>query len=299
MIRITTPDDMTFRLADGRLLGYRIFGNPDGHPVFLFHGIPGSRCGAEIVTDQAEQQGLRIIGVDRPGIGLSTFQPNRSFLDWPPDILALADELGLGKFGVVGNSGGAAYVAACAARIPERLSFCGIVSGMGPIDIPGGLSQLSLSRVDRLLINLARHSPSLACRIAAPLLGREFDPDRPGVLERMKQGMAPADIKLLDQPRIAKTLIFEAAEALKQGARGVTWDLMLYTRPWGFRLDEIKSVVHLWHGEADTTVPPHFGRALAAAIPGCRATYWPEEGHLMMISRANQIIDSIVAAVAA
>ena len=298
MIRVTTPHDRTFRLADGRSLGYREFGNPDGHPVFLFHGIPGSRCGAEIVTEQAEQRGLRIIGVDRPGIGLSTFQPNRSFLDWPPDVLALADSLGLDRFGVVGNSGGAAYVAACAARFPERLSFCGIVSGMGPMDIPDGLNHLSLSRADRILVNLARRSPRLACKIAAPLLAREFDPDRPGVIERMKRGMAPADIKLLNQPRVAKTLIYEAAEALKQGAHGVAWDLMLYTRPWGFRLDEIKGVVHLWHGEADITVPPHFGRAIAAAIPRCRATYWPGEGHLMMISRANQIIDSIVASVA-
>jgi pimeloyl-ACP methyl ester carboxylesterase len=298
MITITTPDDRTFRLADGRVLGYREFGNPDGHPVFLFHGIPGSRCGAEIVTEQAGQRGLRIIGVDRPGIGLSTFQPNRTFLDWPPDVLALADSLGLDQFGVVGNSGGAAYVAACAARFPERLSFSGIISGMGPMDIPDGLNRLSLSRTDRILVNLARRSPRLACRIAAPILAREFDPDRPGVVERMKHGMAPADIELLDQPSIAKTLIYEAAEAMKQGAQGVTWDLMLYTRPWGFRLDEIKAVVHLWHGEADITVPPHFGRAIAAAIPRCRAIYWPGEGHLMMISRANQIIDAIVTSVA-
>ncbi|HEX3723151.1 MAG TPA: alpha/beta hydrolase, partial [Nitrolancea sp.] len=179
MITTTASEDRTFRLNDGRLLGYREFGNPEGHPVFLFHGIPGSRRGAEIVTEQAAQRGLRIIGVDRPGIGLSTFQPDRTFLDWPPDVLSLANSLGFEQFAVVGNSGGAAYVAACAARFPERLSFSGIISGMGPLDIPDGINRLSLSRSDRMLARLAQRSPRLACRIAAPILAREIDPDHP------------------------------------------------------------------------------------------------------------------------
>src|SRR6185312_14103979 len=174
----TSPDDRTIRLADGRVLGYREFGNPAGHPVFLFHGIPGSRCGAALVTDMVLQRGLRVIGVDRPGMGLSTFQPNRTFLDWPPDVLALADGLGLDQFGVVGNSGGAAYVAACAARFPERLSFSGIISGMGPMDFPEGLNRLALTRTERALVRLAQSSPRLACRIAAPILAREIDPIR-------------------------------------------------------------------------------------------------------------------------
>ncbi len=290
----TSPDDRTIRLADGRLLGYREFGNPSGHPVFLFHGIPGSRCGAELVADLAARHGLRVIGVDRPGIGLSTFQPRRTFLDWPHDVEALADTLGLERFGVVGNSGGAAYVAACAARFPERLTFSGIISGMGPLEAPGELRTLPLSRIDHLLVRIAQRSPQLACRAAAPILAHRINPDRPGVLERMRREMAPADVKLLEQPRIVKTLFRDAAEALKQGALGVTWDLLLYTRPWGFRLDEITVPVYLWHGEADVTVPPRFGRVLAAAIPGCHATYWPGEGHLMMISHASQIIDTII-----
>lgn len=290
-----SSDDRTIRLADGRLLGYREYGNPSGHPVFLFHGIPGSRCGVELVADLADRRGLRVIGIDRPGIGLSTFQPGRTFLDWPRDVETLAGALDLRRFAVVGNSGGAAYVAACAACFPERLTFAGIISGMGPLNTPDGLKTLPLSRTDRLLARIAQRSPRLACLAAAPIFAHRIDPDRPTALERMKRGMAPADIRLLDQPRIVKTLFRDAAEALKQGRRGVTWDLLLYTRPWGFRLDEIKAKVHLWHGEADITVPPQFGRVIAALIPGCRATYWPGEGHLMMISHASQIIDTIVA----
>jgi pimeloyl-ACP methyl ester carboxylesterase len=292
-------DDRTIRLTDGRQLGYRDYGQPSDHPVFVFHGIPGSRCGVELVADLATRHGLRLIGVDRPGIGLSTFQPRRTFLDWPSDVQALADTLGLSHFAVVGSSGGAAYVAACAARMPERLTFTGIISGMGPLDVPGGLHALPLSRTDRLLVRLAQRSPHIACRTAAPIVARRTDPRRPGLLERMKREMAPADVRLLEQPPVVKTLFHDAAEALKQGKWGVTWDLLLYTRPWGFQLNEISVPVHLWHGEADLTVPPHFGRVIAAAIPDCRATYWPDEGHLMMISRAEEIVDTIIGNIAA
>lgn len=290
---IASLDDHVFRLKDGRYLGYREFGDPAGHPVFLFHGIPGSRCGAGVIADQAAERGVRVIGVDRPGIGLSTFQPNRSFLDWPSDVKELADSLGLDRFGVVGNSGGSAYVAACATLIPERLNFAGIISGMGPIDVPEWQAELRLPRTRRLLIAIAQRSPRLACRLAAPLLVRELDPTREGALERMKSIMAPADRLLLDQPHVARAVLHDAAEAIKQGPIGVTWDMMLYARPWGFRLEDIKTLVHVWHGEADITVPPIFGRTIAAALPRCRATFWPGEGHLMAVSRAGQIIETV------
>jgi pimeloyl-ACP methyl ester carboxylesterase len=284
--------DHVFRLADGRVLGYREFGDPSGHPVFLFHGIPGSRCGAGIIAEQASRRGVRLIGVDRPGIGLSTFQQQRTFLDWPADVAALADSLGFAQFGVVGNSGGSAYVAACAMLIPERLNFAGIISGMGPVDIPRWQDELKLPRTRRALVAVARRSPHLACRLAAPLFVREFDPAREGALERMKSMMAPADRQLLDQPHVAKAVLHDAAEAIRQGPLGVTWDIMLYSRPWGFRLQDVKALIHLWHGEADITVPPLFGRAMAAALPRCRATFWDGEGHLMAASRAEQIIDA-------
>ena len=293
MTTMDSLDDHIFHLEDGRSLGYREFGDPAGYPVFLFHGIPGSRCGAGVIAGQASRQGVRVIGIDRPGIGLSSFQPNRTFLDWPGDVTELADSLGFDRFGVVGNSGGSAYVAACAMQIPERLNFAGIISGMGPVDIPTWQEELKLPRTHRVLIAMARRAPALACRVAAPLMVREFDPSREGVLERMKSIMAPADGLLLDQPQVARAVLHDAAEAIKQGPLGVTWDIMLYTRPWGFRLQDIKTLVHVWHGEADITVPPLFGRAIAAALPRCRATFWPGEGHLMAVSRAGQIMDAI------
>jgi pimeloyl-ACP methyl ester carboxylesterase len=151
--------------------------------------------------------------------------------------------------------------------------------------------------VQRLLVALSRRSPLLACRIAGPILARDFDPRRPGALERMKRSMSSADAALLDDPLVAEAVLTDAAEAIRQGTLGVAWDIMLYSQSWGFRLEEVKVPVHLWHGEADITIPAHFGRAMAEALERCDATFWPDEGHLMCASRATDIIEVVTATV--
>ena len=89
-------------LPDGRKLAYAEFGKPDGRPVMYFHGAPSSRMEPLLIGNEKwVQSGLRVIAPDRPGIGGSDFQPNRGFSDWPRDVLALADSLGLDRFPVL------------------------------------------------------------------------------------------------------------------------------------------------------------------------------------------------------
>ena len=119
-------------LKDGRKLGFAEFGNPDGKPVFYFHGYIGGRLEPKLGLLFNQEMSCRYISIDRPGIGLSSFKDNRGILDWPDDVIELADSLGMNKFTVVGASGGGPYAAACAFKIPDRLTKVGIVAGMGP-----------------------------------------------------------------------------------------------------------------------------------------------------------------------
>ncbi|KXJ89908.1 hypothetical protein Micbo1qcDRAFT_212448 [Microdochium bolleyi] len=41
---------------------------------------------------------LRIVSVSRPGMGQSTLHPGCRLLDWPPQLLALANHLRIGRF---------------------------------------------------------------------------------------------------------------------------------------------------------------------------------------------------------
>ena len=112
----------TVLLPDGRTLGFAECGDPSGRPVLFFPGPPSGRLFHHPDESVAASLGVRVITVDRPGYGLSDHQPRRTLLNWPSDVTALADALGIGRFAVAGISGGAPYVAACALKIPGRLT---------------------------------------------------------------------------------------------------------------------------------------------------------------------------------
>ena len=96
-------------LPDGRILSHATYGDPAGLPVLFFHGTPGSHVGAELLHDAALAAGVRLIAPDRPGMGESTYQPGRVLLDWPNDVVALADAMGIDRLRIIGYSGGGPY----------------------------------------------------------------------------------------------------------------------------------------------------------------------------------------------
>lgn len=153
----------TIKLKDGRILAYEKYGDPKGKPFFYFHGWPASRLSGKHVAKAAEKLKLRLISPDRPGIGFSTFKPNRKLLDWPDDIIQLADHLGIKKFSVAGSSGGGPYVLACAYKIPDRLVSAAVIAGLGPLWLS---ERKGLTFKQFLMLRVA----SLGAKLASPNL---------------------------------------------------------------------------------------------------------------------------------
>jgi pimeloyl-ACP methyl ester carboxylesterase len=118
--------NQTLTLKDNRTLGYAEVGDPQGKPIFLFHGLHSSRLEVALVAKKMKESGIRLIGVDRVGIGLSTFKGNHTLFDTVDDVVELANHLNIEKFSVLGTSSGAKYALACAMIIPKRLYavFC-------------------------------------------------------------------------------------------------------------------------------------------------------------------------------
>ncbi len=83
--------DTVIELSDKRRLAFAEYGDPDGAPVFLFHGLPGSRLSWGLLPDNPFPSGMRIIAPDRPGYGKSDPKPGRTQLDWANDVAELAD----------------------------------------------------------------------------------------------------------------------------------------------------------------------------------------------------------------
>jgi len=280
------------RLNDGRNLGFAEFGDLKGTPILYFHGWPGSRLSGQDLDAIANRYGARIISPDRPGMGLSDFKFGRQILDWPKDVTELADYLQLRQFAVVGTSGGAPYVAACALRIPERLTKAAIVGGLSPFNVPNVKKNLPLHL--RRLSFASQKTPwlmrfflnrwrSLALR----------NPER--FLDWLVTSHSKVEMALPARPGVKENYIDCFLEANRFGTRGSTWEMGLLSRPWGFNLEEISMTIYLWHGEEDGAAPPAMGRYLANVISNCQAKFIPGEGHTsLFLNHAEEIFSVLM-----
>jgi pimeloyl-ACP methyl ester carboxylesterase len=280
-------EDGVLVLRDGRRLGYAQYGRPDGEPIMYFHGHPGSRLEASLAHESAAASGFRVIALDRPGYGLSDFQPGRSITDWPADVTQAADALGIDQFSVAGGSGGGPYALACAWRLPGRVVRAAVISGVGPFQIRGNTAGMRWQ--NRVGFRLSARWPALA-RTLMRSMHRNISRRPERTIEALARVMSPADAEIVRRPEVRTLLIADIIEAFRHGSDGAAHDMVLLGRPWGFSLREIKQDVYLWQGEADTLVPPAMGRYQAEQLPRCHATMLPGAGHLLIVDRMPDLI---------
>lgn len=277
--------DKWIRLRDGRRLGYLSCGDESGLPVIYCHGFPGSRLEVLLADRMAANHSIRLVGVDRPGYGLSDADPGRSLVSWADDIAELADKLNVTRFSVLGVSGGVPYATACAFMLPSRLQSAGLACGLAPIDTNGIMDGMTL--INRFGLLLSARVPSLLGTAIVPIsiLLRHY----PAMaLSFMASRAKMPDRSFLRRNDIGRVMCATFREAMRFGAAGAVSDLRLYGADWGFRLSDIRVPVDLWHGERDRIVPVAMGRWLAAAIPDCQATFSPEHGHFSLIFEGMQ-----------
>jgi pimeloyl-ACP methyl ester carboxylesterase len=279
----------TIKLKDGRKLGYAEYGAPQGTPVYYFHGSPGSRLDWKYldVNDIAKRLGARIISPDRPGFGLSDFKRNRRILDWPNDVIELADTMNIDKFAILGISGGGPYALACAFKISERMTAIAICASMGPANAPGAASGTAMY--------IPRKNPLIKKLLLMGMaMGLRKDPDR--VISQMKNTFPEVDCLMFNRPEIQKPFMESLQETFHSGTNGYSLESSLYSRPWGFQLQDISMKVRIWHGEDDANVPISVGRSLAETIPNSQAIFLPNEGHLSISPNHIEDIQNVLIA---
>ena len=288
---ISDKTNLTITLKDGRTLGYADLGNQAAkHVLFHFHGFPGSRLEATLLADRAIIKKIRVISIDRPGMGLSDFKKDRTLLSWPDDVVELANALGIDKFAVEGISGGGPYAVACAYKIPERLTSCGIISGLASKDLEIE-KKFRLFSVFRIFPFLFKFSIWIQSRGMKDLEKAEKN------MKKSMKKLPEADRKVLSDPQILSTFIKEGAEAFRQGSKGAYHEVKIYARSWGFNLEDIspKLKVYIWHGDADKNVPIAMGRGMCKVIPNCEGKFYPDEGHYSTIfNYYEEIIDALI-----
>lgn len=285
---------LSFRNADGRRIAWHEFGQPDGRPVFYCHGFPSSGREAALLHQPATALGLRLIAPDRPGYGGSDDQPGLELRDWPTDLAALADHLGIERFALLGLSGGGPYALACAWRLPERLSARILVCPLGPVYLQEVLA--AMHRPARSSLALAKRSPWLAQRLyggPTPWLLARW----PGLVERVRTLNLPSkDLTALSEGDNQAILNSTIGDAMARGARGARRDLHLYTHDWHIPCDAIQAPISIWHGEADATVPPAHARWYRDHLSGASLTTLPDQGHFSLpIHFGERILRGLIA----
>lgn len=274
--------DNEITLSDGRTLGYAEYGDSLGYPIFYFHGGQESRLSSIFMDSTARELGVRIISPDRPGVGMSTFQKNRQFLDWGKDIAELADSLGLEKHSIFGLSGGAPHVLSCLNSDSSRIENASIVSGATPYNYKGTLKGMWFPV--KLVHWFASWEKDKQLRkfIQNDFDGLENKPEKR--IKQFQNYLPKPDKKLMtEHPEYGWEFIEGSKESYRQGINAVVQEWKLYVSDWQMELSAIHSPVNLWYGSSDKMAPAYRGEYYKKVLPNSKLKVIDNEGHFSLI----------------
>jgi pimeloyl-ACP methyl ester carboxylesterase len=244
--------------------------------VFWHHGTPNLGAPPEPLLPAAAKRGIRWVSYDRPGYGGSTPRPGRDVASVAADVASVADALGVGRFAVMGHSGGAAHALACAALLPERVLTAVCVSGLAPYHAEGldwftgmgaaGAAQLRAAAKGRAA--LEEH-----------LTVAEFDPEL----------FTPADHAALAGAWSWLGTVVE--QAMEGGIGGMVDDDLAGVTPWGFDPGQVRPPVLFVHGGQDRMVPSSHSEWLARRTPSAELWLRPDDGHVSVLHAGTAALD--------
>lgn len=283
----------TVAVRDGRRLSFAEYGSPRGAAIVWMHGTPGARRQIPLeVRASAQDNDVRIIGVDRPGIGSSTPHLYPSIGDWTGDLELLMDALAIDTCRLIGLSGGGPYVLAAGARLPQRVHGVGVLGGVAPTTGPdaagGGIIQLAVHlapflRVARVPLGVAL---TQAIRLVKPFAGAGLD--------LYAAFQPPGDKNLLARPEFKAMFLDDLLNGSRFQTSAPINDLLLFTRHWGFDLADVSVPVRWWHGDDDHIVPFRHGRHVVDLLPDATLTTIDGESHLGGLGIAEDVITTLM-----
>lgn len=276
MRTITTPDGRTLTVYEG--------GDPDGFPVLMHHGTPMSGLPYARHDELAREQGIRLIGYDRPGYGGSTRQAGRRVADCAADVDAIADALGLERHACWGVSGGGPHVLACAALCDERCVAVASLAAVAPIDAEGLDWLAGMGEENHVEFGKTREGEA----VLRPYLEQErndvLNAGLDELLRLFETLLGPADRAVLTG-EFAAWMLESDRTALATGVDGWVDDDLAFDTGWGFDVTAVNRPVLLLHGADDRFVPVSHGYWLAERIPGVESRINDEDGHLTLLER--------------
>jgi pimeloyl-ACP methyl ester carboxylesterase len=281
-------EENIFLLSDGKKLCFAEYGNPDGIPVFLFHGNPGARISWGLYPDSPYLKNIRIIAPDRPGYGKTEYKKN-ALNKWPDDIKELCDYLGISKFHLFAPSGGGPYALACAWKLPEMILSAGLFGSVGPY------SKVSVSGVNKPL--------KLLWRIANPLfpvvrlqnrIMAHMAKSNPQKLARSfsEIELSGSDKEIAGKSEIQRIFKTVFPESYLQNGIGSAYDVTM-PKKWNIPLQEIQPKITIWQAEEDC-LTGKMAEYIAAKLPNSELIRIPDAGHLWIMENIKNVLETLI-----
>ncbi|HEY9312160.1 alpha/beta hydrolase [Williamsia sp.] len=280
-------------VGDNRRIGIAEFGSATGRAVFWLHGTPGARRQIPIEARRyAESENIRIIGLDRPGVGSSTPHSYDSVHSFADDLSTIADTLGIDRFAVIGLSGGGPYALAVAEAMPQRVVVTGILGGVapthGPEAIDGGAMEIG-KRLAPLLPTLGMpigRVLSSFVRVARPIAEPAI-----GIYGRFSPA---ADRELLQRPEFKAMFLDDLLNGGRKQMEAPFADVVVFCRDWGFKVGNITGPVRWWHGDHDHIIPHAHGEHMVQLLADAKLLTMTGESHLGGLGMAVDIIAELM-----
>jgi pimeloyl-ACP methyl ester carboxylesterase len=279
----------TVPLPDGRRLGYAEYGDPHGTLLLWFHGSPGARRQVPpAAREAADRLGLRLVCVERPGVGVSSDHAYRQLRDAPADIAVVADHLGHGRFLVLGLSGGGPYALACAHEMPERVVAVGILGGLVPTTGEEAAATdgiVALTRPFNRLLTVFRVPLGMGLwtfiRVTQP------------AGHYLYRAYTHRDDKVLDDPELEAMFVDDLVTGSRRQFNAFVNDLVLVGRPWGFRVADVRVPVRWWHGDADPFVSLEQAQRTVTLLPDVELHVRHDESHLGGFAVGGEMLETL------
>jgi pimeloyl-ACP methyl ester carboxylesterase len=283
----------TIDLPDRRKLGYLIVGK--GKPIVYFHGTASSRIEVLLLKELAFASELQIIGIDRPGYGLSSFTTRKNFSAFANDVNFLVDHLGIKDFGVLGWSGGGAFALTYAALFPKRVNQIVVVGSPAlPFDVATAHNMPLARFVMKIpyigILAMKRMSSQVLkanANISAFLDSKSC--------KKMLKGLSKEDEKYFSNPAWATIMYASMAEAFRQGnnsVKAIVQEHQLFMNPWEVSLSTVPSnKLVIWQGDEDKTCRVENAYRIAQAIPDANLDIFKGKGHCVMFDNLDKLGD--------
>lgn len=287
--------ELKARAADGRMLSVLTMGLPKADPVFFLHGTPGIRGLPDRDIEEGARRGLGHVLYSRPGYAGSDRLPGRSIADCAADIEAIADELGIDDFHVIGESGGVSHAFGCAALLSGRVRAVAVLSGIAPPTAEGLHWEEGMGEGNR--------REFAAMRKGVDVLRKYLEDEVRGLrlIRTRAQLLTALDGHLCDADRAVIEGSFGEylLAAWRQIGEDEIWgwldDDLAHGKDWGFRLDQVTAPVTVWHGREDLIVPWRHAEWLVDRLPNAELHLLDGEGHISLVSHYGASLDALIA----